>query len=168
MEEIKKLKGIKELSKELKIDKEDLMKKLWGEVIKEGKKWEKGITHEMPLSKVDVIIRTVETLHPSQPYFPMQLGWDLTVAKYKLYDEIGMLLMGRYKGYPGETPQDVEKLENWSIDLALDYIGCSEIADNLSELYTCVVERSANRAWGSKIKNKKFRFSTKEVLEEFI
>lgn len=163
-----RLKGIEELSKELEIDKEDLMGRLWNKIIEVGKKWEKGITHKMNPLDVEVIVRTVESIHPTQPHFPMQLGWDLTVAKYKLYDEIGMLMMGGYKGYPGETPQDVEKLENWSINLALDYIGCSKVANSLSELYKCVVERTANRSWGHEIENKKFKFSAKEVLQELI
>jgi len=165
MEKEKRLKGIEEFKD---IDRKDLMKKLWIKTIKVGKKREEGLTHKMKSLDISTIIGTVEHIHPTQPHFPLQLGWDLSVAKYPLYDVIGMLMVGRYKDHPGETPQDVKKLEDWSINLALDYIGCANVTTSPSELYRCVIERSANRTWGSPIENKKFKFPTKKVLEELV
>jgi len=148
------------------MNKEKLKEKLWNEVMRIGKKWEKGITHQMTPLQVEILTRTLESARVS-PYFAMQFGWDMTVAKYKLYDEIGMLLTGRYEGYPDETPELVKNAEEWSINLALDYIGCSEIAENTRELYKCIIERSANRAWGHKIP-RKYAFSKEEILKKFL
>jgi len=149
------------------INKEKLKEKLWNEVMRIGSKWEKGITHQMTPLQVEILTRALETAGVS-PYFAVQFGYyDMNLAKYKLYDEIGMLLTGRYKGYPEETPKQVKNAEDWSINLALDYIGCAQIAENTKELYRCIVERNANRAWGSKI-SKKYAFSTEEILKKFL
>lgn len=81
------------------------------------------------------------------------LTWDLTVAKYKLYDEIGMLLTDRYKGY-GETPEEEKAGEKFTKVMASLYITESipdvikklRIEDYLIEdVYKSLMERAKKR-----------------------
>lgn len=97
------------------------MSKLWEEVMKKGREQEKGITHRLTKDEVTTIIATADALGVNETFLN-QLIWDLTVARYKLFDEIGMLLTGRYKGYPNETPQEVEAGERFTKIMASLYI----------------------------------------------
>lgn len=97
----------------------DWKSKLWDKVMKKGRKQEKGITHKLSPDEITTIVATAEALG-SCSNFIRQLIWDLTVAKYKLYDEIGMLLTDRYKGY-GESPSELKAQEKFTRILATLY-----------------------------------------------
>jgi len=115
-----------------------------------------GITHEMPESTISTILRSV----PDGSFkFQLELGWDLRQFKFPLYDEIGMLLTGKTKA---QTPELRKRTEEWATELAKDYLGCAAVSKDRTELYKCIEERVANRAFGEKFKNQKFNFSTEE------
>lgn len=96
------------------------MGKVWEKVMKKGKKQEKGLTHTLTPDEVRTIVATAHMMGCNEN-FVKQLNWDLTVARYKLYDEIGMLLTGRYKGY-GETPKQLENQEKFTKIMATLYL----------------------------------------------
>lgn len=123
--------------------------KLWEAVIEKGKKQEKGITHKLSDDEIDTILATAQAMGVNKTFL-MQAMWDLTKAKYKLYDWIAMLVHGRYKGY-GETPDELENQRKFATILAKLYIEKSipELIDNLRRVdyqlessYKSLVERA--------------------------
>ena len=102
------------------VEKVDIERKLWKKVIEKGKKQEKGLTHNLSDDEIATIVATASALGVNRNFLA-QLIWDLTVARYKLWDEIGMLLTGRYKGY-GETPEELKAAERFTKILAVNYI----------------------------------------------
>jgi hypothetical protein len=91
---------------------EDLKDKLWKEVMEKGRKQEKGIANILNEDELTTIVATAEDFW-CNPNFIRQIAWDLSTAKYKLYDWIGMLLSDRYKGY-GETPTELKNAEKFT------------------------------------------------------
>lgn len=154
-----------------------LKERLWGKVMEVGPSVEKGSVHYMPESTITSLIRSVpDDVGHNNSNFQIQLGWDVTHFKYKLFDEIGMLLTDRTKGYEGQTPELERETETWAVELAKDFLGCTTLAKDQSELYHCVEERQTARSLGKAIKDdgvsvfsdKKFNFSANEVLRGMI
>lgn len=102
---------------------QDVKRKLWKEVIEKGQKQEPrklGLEHKLSPDEVLTIVATAEALGCNDA-FVSQLLHDLTVPKYRLFDEIGMLLTDRYKGY-GETPEELKNAEKFVRILAELYV----------------------------------------------
>lgn len=99
--------------------------------MEKGRKQEKGITHNLTNDEILTIVATAEALGCNQNFIK-QLAWDLLVARYKLYDEIGMLLTGRNKGY-GENKFELEAQEKFTNILAVLYAlgSIDELINNL-------------------------------------
>jgi hypothetical protein len=91
---------------------EDLKDKLWKEVVEKGRKQEKGTINRLNEDELTTIVATADAFR-CNPKFISQIAWDLSTAKYKLYDWIGMLLSDRYKGY-GETPTELKNAERFT------------------------------------------------------
>jgi len=122
---------------------------LWKQVVKKGKHQEKGLTHKLTDDQIATILATAGALGVNKNFLS-QLAWDLKVARYKLWDEIGMLLTGRYKGY-GETPEEEKNAEKFVRILALLYATKSipEMIEDLrandytyEDTYNQLIERS--------------------------
>jgi len=111
-----------------------LWKKLRNCALKKG--LEPGITNKMTAREILVFISQFPD------YLHRQLFWDMTNAKYKLWDEICMLMMSRTKGY--NQPEHLERTaQKIAEDLAKCYIKVSEKAvsqRNLYELFTAELE----------------------------
>lgn len=60
---------------------------LWSQVMEKGRKTEKGVTHQLTPDEVNKVMRKFN----GSP-FQVQVERDLRVARYKLYDAVGMWL----------------------------------------------------------------------------
>jgi len=95
---------------------ENLKKKLWKEVMEKGERQEKGTINRLNEDELTTIVATADAFR-CNPNFIRQIAWDLSTAKYKLYDWIGMLLSDRYKGYD-ETPTELKNAERFTRTMA--------------------------------------------------
>jgi hypothetical protein len=73
---------------------QDYDSKLWIDVIETGKQIEKGDCHTLPDPFVHSIVATMDYFGISEPQMK-QVFFDLKVAKYKIWDWLGMCLTGR-------------------------------------------------------------------------
>jgi len=115
------------------------LSRLWKELIEVGKKIENpkdGITHSMTQEQIKKFVR-IFYFHPQ---FQKQLLWDLTVPKYRLFDELGMMLRGRTRGYGESETIRIISLETTK-KLAKIYIEVAKKARNRAELYKMFFER---------------------------
>ncbi len=112
---------------------------LWEKLMEKGRKMEKreeGIAHSMTEEQQRRIFGTIDYSIPMGVPNPMALNkqwyFDMNVAKYRLFDEIGMALDGRL----GED----EDTKRWAREVAKAYINCAEQKDvnTRSELYNCI------------------------------
>ena len=83
--------------------------KLWDEMMKVGRRIEKGQTHKMPTPMINAIVETLRFFglddnNAKLAYF------DLKAAKYKIYDWLGMAYTGRILDSQPELLEPVEKL----------------------------------------------------------
>lgn len=120
---------------------DDEAEELWREIVESEEKVEKGITHKMTNAQV---MRIVSSIPPEAETFIKQVKYDLAIPRFKLWDEIGMLLTGRCKGYP----EGDEKPCEWSKLVARAYIECVGRTDIPEELYTCVIDEEMPKAVG--------------------
>ena len=67
---------------------------LWHELVTTGKKLETRTTHNLPRPFVNTILGTLEYFGASQRQLKSAY-FDLIIAKYKIYDWLGMCLTGR-------------------------------------------------------------------------
>jgi len=105
--------------------------KLWDAVMLKGKKQEKGITHNLTHDEVETIVATAMALG-SHENFVKQAYWDLTVAKYKLFDWIAMLVQGRNKGY-GELKGTSEEAAQEKFTKIMAYLYITKTIPELIE-----------------------------------
>ena len=75
---------------------------LWEDVVKTGKKLERGITHKLSNPFIDTIISTLEYYGATSSQLE-QVQVDLLIAKYKIWDWLGMCLSGRLDTRPGDS-----------------------------------------------------------------
>lgn len=141
----------------------ELKDKLWGKVMEVGREFEKGLGHRMSPKQTDTLLKSIPDSLDKNMAFRGQLKWDSQQAKYKLYDELGMLLTGRTAGYPGQTPKSEEQAEKWAIKLAEDYIGCSTVSRTQEELYDCIDNRLEKRMGLKPEIPEKYDFSEKVI-----
>jgi len=119
---------------------------LWKEVVDTGRKIERPImgdtVHTMSPLQVDALIRPFE-FHP-----PLvgQLQWDMNVAKYRLYDELGMLIMSRTKGY-GQPPEIELKAQKIAEKMGQLYLQCTKQYTERTKLYQCFTELVEKEKW---------------------
>lgn len=73
---------------------ENIKTDYWQAVMKAGRKHNKGITHKIDRNGVQAIVGTLDFFGASQTYL-QQTMFDLTRAKYKIYDWLAMGLNGR-------------------------------------------------------------------------
>jgi len=107
----------------------DWDRKLWKKLKSVGLKIEKGICNKLN----DQQILTFAAIF--YPYLQRQILWDLFAAKYKLWDEICMLLMSRTKCY-GQTEALEKEQQGLAEKLARIYIETAEEDfDNVYEFY---------------------------------
>ena len=81
-------------------------REVWKEVMAKGRKQEKGITHILDKYDITTVMATCAFFEPNEGFLA-QVHWDLTVAKYKVFDWVAMLLMGRHRGY-GENAEQLK------------------------------------------------------------
>jgi hypothetical protein len=125
---------------------------VWDKVMAKGRTQEKGIAHQLTDDEVITIVETARALGCNNT-FVAQLNWDLTQAKYKIFDEIGMLLTGRNKGY-GETPEELNEQIRFTNILAHLYLmgSIKELIEDLriedyatQSAYNRLMERSKKK-----------------------
>jgi hypothetical protein len=141
---------------EIYIDEE--AKELWHRLMDLGAKIERRVTHGLEDYEAFQIISSIPP-KASEPLIH-QMTFDLMTAKYKLYDEAGMLLTGRCKDYPGQTEEEEKVACEWGKELAKSYIDCAEKVVALPEfermpyrereraVYSCVLDEQLPKRAG--------------------
>lgn len=112
---------------------------LWKKLIATGREIElasDNIANTMTADQLQTIKESIDYIVPQGVPDPMlfnaQFNYDMRVARYRLYDALGMAMGGRW----GE---DADTL-SWVDKLAKTYIGCVDEnrVKNRNELYDCV------------------------------
>lgn len=108
---------------------------LWNELMKEGRKIEKKMTHEMSENQILNIHEWIDYIGvPGGVSYVMelnaQLQYDLHMAKYKLYDVTGMVMQGRWG----------DDLVDLGHKIAKSYVICTKERNVTTpkELYDCI------------------------------
>jgi hypothetical protein len=108
---------------------------LWQELVTEGRKIEKGVTHEMTPLQILKIHDWIDYIGvPQGVENPMELNrmlrYDLQVARYKLYDVTGMVMQGRWG----------DELTELGHKIAKSYVLCAKEIKVVtpSALYDCI------------------------------
>lgn len=84
--------------------------KLWTELMEVGKKIEKRETHEMPTPMINAIVETLRYFGLDEGHCKMAY-FDLKVAKYRIFDWLGMAYTGRLDAKKGsELFSGIEKM----------------------------------------------------------
>lgn len=107
---------------------------LWEEVVEKGKKVE-GLPITNTLIEGQIMWLASEFFFAPKNA-RMQLMWDLKVPKYRLFDELGMMLTGRMEGY-GESPEVAKKVKQKVEELAKKFVACVNKSGDREELYEC-------------------------------
>ena len=94
--------------------------KLWTKLVEEGKKREKGMTNTLQREDVETIIATMMFFDLNRDLL-RQAFWDLTIARYRVFDWLAMLLNGRCMGY-GEQKDEQLRAKNLSLIFAYIYL----------------------------------------------
>jgi hypothetical protein len=108
----------------------------WKQIVEIGKARERGVVNRMS----DAQLRTfIQTFGDKFPYMFKQLNFDMLYARYRLFDELAMMVMSRTKGY-GE-PEEVErKAQEVATDWARRYLTCAGTTITQDQLYDCFVD----------------------------
>jgi len=69
-------------------------KELWNQVMNLGKKQELGTTNKLDLDDLKTILATMDYFNATRIWLK-QTVWDLTKAKYKVFDWLAMSIMSR-------------------------------------------------------------------------
>jgi hypothetical protein len=108
----------------------------WKQIVEIGKARERGVVNKMSPAQLRMFI---QTFGDKFPYMFRQLNFDMLVARYRLFDELAMMVMSRTKGY-GE-PEEVEgKAQEAATDWARKYLSCAETTVTQDQLYDCFVD----------------------------
>jgi hypothetical protein len=99
------------MQEEEKVLTDEIKDRLWKEVVRKGRKQERGATNKLTGDELITIVATADAFGCNYNFI-RQIVFDLGVAKYKLWDWIGMLLTDRYKGY-GETEKELKNAERF-------------------------------------------------------
>lgn len=102
---------------------DEYISKLWKSLIENGRKKEKGTINHICENYDDL-----NTFYATLDYFGKMNGltkMDVEVAKYKIYDLLGMCLTGRYD----EPEKIIEHSKNIFVALAVIYINTNTIQE---------------------------------------
>jgi hypothetical protein len=99
------------MEEEEKVLTDEIKDRLWKEVVRKGRRQERGITNSLTKDEITTIVATADAFG-CNPDFIGRIAFDLGVARYNLWDWIGMLLTDRYKGY-GETETELKNAERF-------------------------------------------------------
>lgn len=105
----------------------DTSSPLWQKVVKKGKRVEGSpVANTLTKSQIGQILSEFKGERDQK-----QLFWDLTVPKYRLFDEIGMMLTGRVDDE--EKAKKIAGVFSWCLDK-------KEVKDR-ETLYDCFFKR---------------------------
>jgi len=114
--------------------KADWDRELWKTLLATGRKIEPDSydpIHKLTPEQAGILL---ETWSNKFPYLRGQLQFDIHVAKYRLFDMLGMYVMSRTKGY-GEPDEVENKAQLYAHELARLYLQCAEKTKDKTELY---------------------------------
>lgn len=83
----------------------DYNTKLHQELLTVGKKLERGTTHKLEPPFIETLLATLDYFQANQTQLS-QAHWDLNVAKYKIFDWLGMCYTGRLDAEKGSQVFD--------------------------------------------------------------
>lgn len=109
---------------------------LWKQLVEVGRNRERGIVNKLSSAQLRIFI---QTFGDQFPYLFKTLNFDMIVAKYRLFDEIAMMVMNRTKDY-GESPELEAKAQKYANELGRKYLGCAETTVTQDQLYDCFVD----------------------------
>lgn len=108
----------------------------WKQIVEMGRARERGIVHKMTSAQLRIFI---QTFGDHYPYLFRTLNFDMQVARYRLFDEIAMMVMSRTKGY-GKDPEVEAAAQKYANELARKYLDCAGTTVTQDALYNCFVD----------------------------